>query len=115
MLSAVWELTGSSQGTRRSCGYLLNSTDDTTEYIFEGTKQAFVPYVLTSTSSVSKRGTNALYKCEDNQSMSGMQVKLTFTFSAMGTCLPLVCTVSGLTEKEMPTGQEFIHVNVPGL
>ncbi len=42
--------------------YLLYSTDDTTEYIFEGTKQAFVPYVLTSTSSVSKHGTNALYK-----------------------------------------------------
>ncbi len=50
--------------------YLLYSTDDTTKYIFEGTKQAFVPYVLTSTSSVSKHSTNALYKCKDNQSMS---------------------------------------------
>jgi hypothetical protein len=47
--------------------------------------------------------------------MSGMQVKLTFTFSSMGTCFPLVCTVSGSTKREMPTGQEFIHVNVPGL
>ena len=47
--------------------------------------------------------------------MSGMRVKLTFTFSAMGTCMPLVCTVTGLTEREMPTGEEFIHVKVPGL
>jgi hypothetical protein len=47
--------------------------------------------------------------------MSGMCVKLTFTFSAMGTCFPLVCTVSGLTEREMPTKKEFIHVTVPGL
>ncbi len=95
--------------------YLLYLTDDTTEYIFEGTKQAFVPYVLTPTSSVSKCGTNALYKCKDNQSMSEMRVKLTFTFSAMGTCFLLVCTITGLTEREMPTGQEFIHVKVPGL
>ncbi len=67
--------------------YLLYSTDDTTEYIFEGTKQAFFPYVLTSTSFISKHGTNALYKCKDNQSMSGMQVEITFTFSAMGSWL----------------------------
>jgi hypothetical protein len=44
-----------------------------------------------------------------------MRVKLTFTFSAMGTCMPLVCTITGLTEREMPTGEEFIHVKVPGL
>ncbi len=84
---------------------LLYSTDDTTEYIFEGTQKKFVPYVLTTKSSISKRGTNAVYKCEDNKSMSGMRVKLTFTFSTMGTCFPLVCTVTGVTEREMPTGE----------
>ena len=31
--------------------YLLYSTDDTTEYIFEGTQKKFVPYVLTTKSS----------------------------------------------------------------
>jgi hypothetical protein len=71
--------------------------------------------VLTSRSSLSKHDTNVLYKCKDNQSMSGMQVKITFTFSAMGTCFLLVCTVTGITEREMPTGQEFIHVKVPSL
>jgi hypothetical protein len=40
---------------------------------------------------------------------------LTFTFSAMGTCFPLVCSVTGLTKREMPTRKEFIHVKVPGL
>ncbi len=95
--------------------YLLYSTDDTTEYIFEGIQKKFDPYVLATKSSIAKQGTNAVYKCEDNKSMSGMRVKLTFTFSAMGTCFPLVCTVSGLTEREMPMGEEFIHVTVPGL
>jgi len=75
----------------------------------------FVPYVLTTKTSMAKRSTNVVYKCEDNKSMSGMRVKITFTFSAMGTCMPLVCTVIGLTEREMPTGEEFIHVKVPGL
>jgi hypothetical protein len=95
--------------------YLLYSTDDTTEYIFEGTQNKFVHYVLATKSSIAKRGTNAVYKCGDNKSMSGMRVKLTFTFSAMGACFSLVCTVSGLTEREMPMGEEFIHIRVPGL
>jgi len=34
----------------------------------------------------------------------------------MGTCFPLVCTVIGLTEREMPTaGKESMNVKVPGL
>jgi hypothetical protein len=33
--------------------YLLHSTDDTTEYIFEGTQKKFVLYVLTTKSSIS--------------------------------------------------------------
>jgi hypothetical protein len=81
--------------------YLLYLTDDTTEYIFEGTLKRFVPYALTTKSPIAKRGTDAVYKCEDNKSMSGMHVKLTFTFSAVGTCMPLVCTVSDLIKREM--------------
>ncbi len=33
----------------------------------------------------------------------------------MGTCFPLVCILTGLTKRKMPTGKEFIHVKVPGL
>jgi hypothetical protein len=95
--------------------YLLYSTDDTTKYIFEGTQKKFFPNVPTTKSSISKRGTNAIYKCKGNKSMSGMRVNLTFIFSAMGTCFPLVCIVTGLTEQEMPTREEFLHVKVPGL
>ncbi len=95
--------------------YMLYSTDDTTEYIFKGTKKKFIPYVLTTKSSISKRRTSAVYKCEDKKSMNGMRVKLTFTFSGVGTCFPFVCTVTGLTEREMPTGKNFIVVKVPGM
>ncbi len=92
--------------------YLLYLTDDTTEYIFEGTLKQFVPYVLTTKTLIAKRSTNAVYRCENNESMSGMHVKLMFTFSA---CMPLVCTVTGITERGMPTGEEFIYLKVPGL
>ncbi len=43
-----------------------------------------------------------------------MQVKLTFTFTAMGNCFPLVVTVTGLTEQEL-SGHDFVHVEIPGL
>jgi hypothetical protein len=61
-----------------------------------------------------KRGTNALYQVQDCKSMSGMRVKLTFTFTAMGNCFPLVVTVTGLTEWDM-SGKDFVHVEIPGL
>jgi len=47
--------------------------------------------------------------------MNGMRVKLTFTFSGLGNVMPIVVTVSGLTEKEMPNGLDFIDAKVPGL
>ncbi len=93
---------------------LIVSTDDTTEYIFEGTKDEQPKFVLTTKSSIRKRGKNALYRVEDSKSMNGMRVKLTFTFTAMGNCFPLVVTVMGLTKKEMPR-KDFVHVEIPGL
>jgi hypothetical protein len=46
--------------------------------------------------------------------MKGMHVKLTFTFTTMGNCFPLVVTVMGLTKKEMPR-KDFVHMEIPGL
>jgi hypothetical protein len=93
---------------------LIISTDDTTEYIFEGTVNEQPQFVLATKLVVSKLGTNSLYQMEDSKSMNGLLVKLTFTFTAMGNCFPLVVTVAGLTEKEMP-GKDFVHVQIPGL
>ena len=47
--------------------------------------------------------------------MNDMQVKLTFSFTAGGNSLPIAVTVSGLTKKEMPSGEDFIHVKIPGM
>jgi hypothetical protein len=55
-----------------------------------------------------------LYRVEDSKSMNGLQVKLTFTFTAMGNCFLLVVTVAGLIEKEMPR-EDFVYVQIPGL
>jgi hypothetical protein len=47
--------------------------------------------------------------------MNGMQVKLTYSFKAMGNCLPVKVTMLGLTKKEGPLGEDFIRVEIPGL
>ena len=93
---------------------LIISTDDTTEYIFEGTMNEKPKFVLATKTAVSKRGTNSLYRVEDSKSMNGLRVKPTFTFTAMGNCFPLVVTVAGLTDYEMP-GEDFVHVQIPRL
>ncbi|KAL7552482.1 hypothetical protein ACHAWF_015738 [Thalassiosira exigua] len=91
------------------------STDDTTEYIFEGTASKKPRFVLVSKSTIRKAGTDSVYSMDDSKSMNGMRVKLTFTFSATGTCFPLVVTVTGLTEKELPGDKDCIDILVPGL
>ena len=40
---------------------------------------------------------------------------LTFSFTAGGNSFPVAVTVTGLTEKEMPPGEDFIHVEIPGM
>ncbi len=91
---------------------LIVSTDDTTEYLFKGVKEAQPTFALATKSSIMKRTTNSLYHVKDCNSMSGMRVKLTFTFTAMGNCFPLVVTVTGLTEQEL-SGQDFVHIEIP--
>jgi len=46
--------------------------------------------------------------------MQGMRVDMTVTMSAYRTCLPVVVTVSGISEQELP-GTEFLDLEVPGL
>ena len=72
-------------------------------------------HALASKASIRKRGTNAVYNTNDDNAMNGMRVKFTFTFSGLGNVMPIVVTVSGLTEREMPNGLDFIDAKVPGL
>ena len=51
---------------------LIISTDDTTEYIFEGMVNEQPQFVLATKLAVSKRGTNSLYRVEDSKSMNGL-------------------------------------------
>ena len=94
---------------------LITSTDDTTVFIYEGTQDGKDVWKLCTKSSLDRRGTNACYSCDDNSNMNGLRIKMTFTFSALGTCAPLFVTVSGLSERELPGKNDFLHVEVPGL
>ena len=56
---------------------LIVSTDDMTEYIFEGTRDKETQFVLATKSSIMKWGSNALYRVQNSKSMSGMRVRRT--------------------------------------
>jgi hypothetical protein len=89
------------------CPELIISTDNIKEYIFKGTKDMAPKFVLATMSSILKTGTNANYLPEDSKAINGMQVKLTFSFMAMGNCFPVTVTVSCLTKKRDATGRKF--------
>ena len=91
---------------------LIVSTNDTTEYIFEGACNEQPTFVLATKSSIMKQEANTLYQVQDSKSMSRMRVKLTSTLTAMGKCFPLVMMVAGLSEWEM-SGKDFVHIEIP--
>ena len=78
------------------------STDDTVVYIFEGRVKKKEKFRLVSRRSKKSAGTNSIYTFDESNAMRGMRVKLTFTFSAVGTSAPLLVSVVGLTERELP-------------
>ena len=80
----------------------IYSTDDTVVYIYEGLGQKKEKFRLISTDSLNKQGSHSTYVLDNTNSMKGMRVKLTFTFSALGTCAPLFVSVTGLNERELP-------------
>jgi hypothetical protein len=96
---------------------LLTSTDENTEYIFEGRESDDEKdsFTLVSRTSLSSRGSNSLYTLNEGQDMKGMRVKCTHTFNAIGGHAPLFVTVSGLSDDEMPIDSDMILLKVPGL
>ena len=92
----------------------IYSTDDTTDYIFEGKGEKKEKFVLASSRTMAKSGSRSRYTQEDTKHMCGLRVKLTHTFSAAGVTAPIFISVLGLTTREMPNHQ-CISINIKGL
>ena len=78
--------------------HLVLSTDDTVNYIFEGTSSGKEEFRLVGSNSLKKAGSRSKYKHDSSKAMCGMRVKLTYTFSAAGTMAPIFISVLGLNE-----------------
>ena len=96
----------------------ITSTDDTVQYVFDGEKTGKDAFALVGATSNSGRHTRSHYLPENSKCMSGLRVKLTYTFTATGLQAPVFVTVSGLTETELPvetcpTG--ILHLDIEGL
>ena len=90
------------------------SIDDSTVYHFSGYSSLSDKVKLVTSASVKASGSDSIWQLDENNSMKGMRVNMTFAFSGAGTCLPIVVCVSGLSDAELP-GTDFLHLEVPGL
>ena len=84
------------------------SIDDTTVYHFAGLSSLNNKSKLVTKESVKASGSESIFQLDDNNSMTGMRVSLTFAFSGEGTSLAIVACVSGLTEHELRKSGESI-------
>ena len=76
-------------------------SDDTVMYVFERKGKDNDLFRLVSSKTLKHAGSNSKYQSDDSNMMNGMRVKLTFTFSAIGTCAPIFISICGLTQKEL--------------
>ena len=90
----------------------LWTLDDSTAYVFAGLSNLKEEVKLTLASSARARGTDSLWVLDHNNSMKGIRVALTCGFSGVGTSMPIVACVSGLSEYEFP-GTEFLVLEMP--
>eukprot|EP00978_Attheya_sp_CCMP212_P042288 scaffold255283_cov67-Attheya_sp.AAC.1 len=82
--------------------YFILSTDDTVSYVFEGKGEEQDAFVLVGMHSNQDKHTRSQYHIDNSKKMSGLRVKLTYTFTATGLMAPVFVTVSGLTAAELP-------------
>lgn len=93
---------------------LRTSTDQSTQYIFEGARNEPAKFVLTSKASATKRAVNSSYTAKSDNTYRGMRVKPTLTATAAGTMFRMVIVVN-IKQHHMPPGKNFIVVKVPKL
>ena len=81
---------------------LIFSTDDTTDYIFEGKGVTQDPFVIVPTVHLQASGTRSTYVRNDTKTMCGTRIKFTYTFSGAGIPAPLFASTLGLNSRQMP-------------
>ena len=93
----------------------ITSTDDTTNYIYEGVSGGDEgKFQLVASPALQKAGARSRYKLDETKKMCDMRVKLTYTFSAAGIIAPLFISVVGLTELELPMYRHLV-LKIEGL
>ena len=96
------EFYGSHVHLKEAKPYYVLSTDDTVQYIFEGKGVEKDVLLLVGLESNEGKGTRSQYEQDDSNMMKGMRVKLTYTFTAVGSQAPVFVTISGLTAEQLP-------------
>jgi hypothetical protein len=81
---------------------LITSTDDTTEYIFDGCfKKGTGQFRLVSRESCTERGSRAVFNMDESNDMNGIRIKQTVTLNGAWLSSPIFLTLSGLCDREL--------------
>jgi hypothetical protein len=94
------------------------SSDDNVEYVYAGTSDAPDPFRVVASKHASGAGDRSKYKEDNSKQMSGMRVKRSWIFNAVGQVAPLCISVAGLTESELPkekTPSGILVLEIEGL
>ena len=87
---------------------MCNSTVNTTDNIYEGCGiNSKVTFRLVSNIIEKWMISLTICYCQLKQAMNGLRVKLTYTFSAVGTMAPIFISVLGFMERALPEDEEI--------
>ena len=85
------------------------STDDTTEYIFYGSRNNVEPWKIVGISARKNRGHNSFNHVDHSHAKyGGFRIKIAVTISAAGQMARLVLVLSGLNEDELKMSEDEI-------
>lgn len=96
---------------------LIMNLDNTTDYFCLGKQQdkKSTEKGVVATSCLPDNYMHSTHHHQDSHKMSGMRCKRTLLMNAQGDCAAPCYTLPGLTDKEMPSDQDFIALKIEGL
>ena len=83
----------------------VSTTDDTTVFAFEGTKdgKGNASYIINKDKNDTATRSSYTRNTSNTDSLRGIRIRHSVTFNAVGNTAPMYAILYGITEDEMPT------------
>ena len=84
------------------------------QFIYEEISDIHDVFRLVGNNSIKSSGTRSKYKYDNDKTMCGLRVTLTYTFTGIRTIAPILISMLGLNKRELPQNH-CISIDIPGL